>query len=305
MPNALSIKNLTKVYSGPVTALDNVSLDIKQGDFFALLGPNGAGKTTIISIVSGLASKTSGQAEVFDHNIDIDPVKAKSCIGLVPQEFNFGIFEKVIDIVVNQAGYHGIPRSIALKDAEPILQDLSLWEKRDVQARELSGGMKRRLMIARALIHHPELLILDEPTAGVDVELRHEMWTYLKKLNKSGVTIILTTHYLEEAEQLCKNIAIIDKGRIIKTGSIKSLISKLSSVTLQIDVQSVISERGLEKIKDLDPVLVDENTFEIVLKKEHTVNHILEKLSVAGIVVTNIRNKSSRLEEAFMNLTSK
>ncbi len=305
MPPALRIKNLIKTYAGGVTALVGVDLEVAHGDFFSLLGPNGAGKTTLISIVSGLVVKSSGYVEIFGVNIDEDHDKAKSFIGVVPQEFNFHIFEKVIDIIVNQAGYYGIARRQSQKDAEVILKDLGLWEKRNVQAKELSGGMKRRLMIARALIHHPQFLILDEPTAGVDVELRREMWEYLVKLNKSGVTIVLTTHYLEEAEQLCRNVAIIDAGMIIKSGSMKSLVTKLNSVTLLFDTSHTISEEKKEEIKKLGFMVVDENTFEITLTSGQSVNEVVEKLSHAGVVVVNIRSKSSRLEEAFINLTTK
>ncbi len=305
MTSALRIKNLTKVYKGGLVALLEVNLEVAQGDFFSLLGPNGAGKTTLISIVSGLVVKSSGEVEVFGVNIDKDPAKAKSFIGVVPQEFNFNIFEKVIDIIVNQAGYYGIPRKQAQKDADIILKDLGLWEKRNEQAMKLSGGMKRRLMIARALIHHPQFLILDEPTAGVDVELRREMWKYLVKLNKSGVTIILTTHYLEEAEQLCRNLAVISGGKIIKTGSMKSLVTKLNSVTLLFDTAHHISAEKTNEINKLGFTIVDENTFEITLKSGQSVNEVVEKLSRAGVDVVNIRNKSSRLEEAFVNLTTK
>ncbi len=226
MTSAVSVRALRKTYQGGVEALKGVDLAVGEGDFFALLGPNGAGKTTIISILTGLVTKTGGEVKVFDTSIDTDPSKAKTYIGLVPQEFNFNIFANVGDIVVNQAGYYGIPRSVALRDAEPILKDLGLWEKRDVPSQQLSGGMKRRLMIARALIHHPKLLILDEPTAGVDVELRRSMWTFLRKMNEEGTTIILTTHYLEEAEQLCRNVAIINKGEILVNEPMQSLLSR-------------------------------------------------------------------------------
>lgn len=233
MQDAISIKNLYKVYEGGTVALKKVSLSVAAGDFFALLGPNGAGKTTIISILAGLTNKTSGEASVFGASIDTETEKAKTYIGLVPQEFNFNIFEKVIDIVVTQAGYYGIPRSIALKDAEPILIELGLWEKRNEAARTLSGGMKRRLMIARALIHHPKLLILDEPTAGVDVELRRSMWDFLRTMNANGTTIVLTTHYLEEAEQLCRNVAIINRGEIIVNESVAGLRARSGDKKLE------------------------------------------------------------------------
>ena len=223
MTPAVSVTNLRKQYKNGVEALKGISLTVAEGDFFALLGPNGAGKTTLISILCGLAVKTSGEAKIFDYEIDAEPEKAKTYIGLVPQEFNFNIFEKVLDIVVNQAGYYGIPRGQALEVAKKVLTNLGLWEKRGETAQKLSGGMKRRLLIARALMHSPRLLILDEPTAGVDVELRRSMWEYLRRINAEGTTIILTTHYLEEAEQLCRNIAVINKGEIVANESMESL----------------------------------------------------------------------------------
>ena len=233
MPLAISIKDVSKVYDTGTQALKSVSLTISEGDFFALLGPNGAGKTTLIGILTGLTNKTSGTIEVFGVSIDTHPELAKTYIGLVPQEFNFNIFEKVIDIIITQAGYYGIGRKQALRDAEAILQEVGLWEKRNEKAMALSGGMKRRLMIARALIHHPRLLILDEPTAGVDVELRRSMWEFLKKMNENGTTIILTTHYLEEAEQLCRNVAIINKGNIVVNEPTASLIKKHGDKSLE------------------------------------------------------------------------
>ena len=233
MADAIFITNLRKVYEGGTEALKGVSLTVAAGDFFALLGPNGAGKTTIISILSGLTNKTSGEASIFGASIDTEVEKAKTYIGLVPQEFNFNIFEKVIDIITTQAGYYGIPRRQALADAEPILKELGLWEKKNETARTLSGGMKRRLMIARALIHHPKLLILDEPTAGVDVELRRSMWEFLRGLNASGTTIVLTTHYLEEAEQLCRNVGIINHGEIIVNEPIAALKARSGDKKLE------------------------------------------------------------------------
>jgi ABC-2 type transport system ATP-binding protein len=226
MENAVEIRGLTKTYKGGTQALKGIDLSIKEGDFFALLGPNGAGKTTLIGILTSLVNKSAGEARIFGTSIETEPSKAKTYIGVVPQEFNFNIFAKVIDIVVGQAGYYGIPRAQALKDAEGLLRDLGLWEKRNEKAQALSGGMKRRLMIARGLIHRPKLLILDEPSAGVDVEMRHQMWDFLRKLNESGVTIVLTTHYLEEAEELCRNVAIINKGQIRINESMKSLIER-------------------------------------------------------------------------------
>ncbi len=233
MPLAISVKDVSKVYDTGTQALKSVSLTISEGDFFALLGPNGAGKTTLIGILTGLTNKTSGTIDVFGVSIDTHPELAKTYIGLVPQEFNFNIFEKVIDIIITQAGYYGIGRKQALRDAEAILQEVGLWEKRNEKAMALSGGMKRRLMIARALIHHPRLLILDEPTAGVDVELRRSMWEFLKKMNENGTTIILTTHYLEEAEQLCRNVAIINKGNIVVNEPTASLIKKHGDKSLE------------------------------------------------------------------------
>lgn len=233
MTPAVSVLNLQKTYSGGTIALKGITLDIAKGDFFALLGPNGAGKTTLISILCGLTVKTSGEARVFGSSIETEPVAAKSHIGLVPQEFNFNIFEKVIDIITTQAGYYGIPRKEALKRAEPILKDLGLWEKRNEASQKLSGGMKRRLMIARALIHDPELLILDEPTAGVDVELRHSMWEFLRRRNSEGMSIILTTHYLEEAEELCKNVAMINKGEIMLHEPMEQLLSRHGHASLE------------------------------------------------------------------------
>lgn len=304
MTLALQIKNLTKTYPGGTQALGGVNLEIAQGDFFGLLGPNGAGKTTLISVVSGLTVKSGGLVKVFDVDIDQDLDQAKSFIGIVPQEFNYNMFEKVTDIIVSQAGYYGIPRGKALLDAEPILKDLALWDKRAAKAMTLSGGMKRRLMIARALIHHPKFLILDEPTAGVDVELRRGMWDYLTRLNAGGVTIILTTHYLEEAEQLCKNIAIINKGKIIESGSVKNLITKLNFVTLLFDADHQLDADHLGRLEGLSARKVDENTFEVTISPGQSINEIMEKISRAGIKVLNIRNKSSRLEEIFVNLTA-
>jgi ABC-2 type transport system ATP-binding protein len=245
MSNAVQVTNLRKTYKGGVEALKSISLEIKEGDFFALLGPNGAGKTTLIGILSGLVVKTAGEALIFGHSIFSEPEKAKTYIGLVPQEFNFNIFEKVLDIVVNQAGYYGIPRKQALADAEYILTDLGLWEKRNENAQKLSGGMKRRLMIARALIHHPKLLILDEPTAGVDVELRRSMWEYLRRINAEGTTIILTTHYLEEAEELSKNVAIVNKGQIIVNEPTHQLIKRHGDKSLE-DIFIELTEQKSE-----------------------------------------------------------
>ena len=303
MINAISIKGLKKTYATGVEALKGVNLDIQQGDFFALLGPNGAGKTTIIGIIAGLVNKTGGTVSVASHDIDTSPEVARSHIGVVPQEFNFNIFERVIDIVVNQAGYYGIERVKATNDAEGILKQLGLWDKRNDASRALSGGMKRRLMIARALIHHPKILILDEPTAGVDIELRRSMWDFLRELIKKGITIILTTHYLEEAEQLAKHLAIIDKGEIVEHGSVKELLSKLHVEAFIFDLDREVSNDALQSLTDFKVKKLDENTIEMNLTKNQTLNTAISALSKAGLNVTSMRNKSNRLEELFLNLT--
>lgn len=299
---ALTITGLKKVYPKGTEALKGVSLTVKQGEFFALLGPNGAGKTTLISILAGLATKTEGEVFVSGYSLDADPEKVKAHIGLVPQEFNFSIFEKVIDIVLDQAGYYGLSREEALPYATEILTKLGLWEKHDKKAETLSGGMKRRLMIARALIHKPSLLLLDEPTAGVDVELRRSMWEFLRELNQSGTTIILTTHYLEEAEELCKQVAIINQGLIIEEGSVKELLTKLNFVTLLLDTSESITEATLALMKGYPLTRVDEQTLKVTLKPGETINEVMRKLTSIGVQVVNVRNSGSRLEEVFMNL---
>lgn len=304
MTVALRIQNLKKTYSTGVEALKGVSIDVPAGDFFALLGPNGAGKSTLISIVAGLTNKTSGTVKVFDTDIDQDIDKAKSYIGLVPQEMNFNIFEKVIDIVVTQAGYYGVPRSVAIRDAEEILKQLGLWEKKDAKAMTLSGGMKRRLMIARALIHHPRMLILDEPTAGVDIELRRGMWEYLQTLTKQGITIILTTHYLEEAEQLAKDMAIIDRGEIVSYGKVKELLRGLDQETFVLDLAAPYSGT----VKDTGSFSVvkrDDQTLELSIVSTDNLTDALISLKAAGVVVKSMRPKSNRLEELFVRLTKK
>lgn len=301
-PAALKIENVKKVYDTGTEALKGVSLTIPKGEFFGFLGPNGAGKTSLISIVSGLALKTAGTVEIAGISIDKNPDYAKSFIGLVPQEFNFNIFEKVEDIVLDQAGYYGIRRAEAKVKAEKILTQLGLWEKRGVKAMELSGGMKRRLLIARALIHEPAILLLDEPTAGVDVELRRGMWDFLRELNQSGTTIILTTHYLEEVELLCSRVAIINKGEIIAEGGVKELIAKLNYVTLLLDTTEPLLEANLVLLRDLNVKKVDDTTLELTLNPGETVNDAFRKISATGIQVTNIRNSGSRLEEVFVNL---
>lgn len=300
---ALSITGLKKVYATGVEALKGVDITVEQGDFFALLGPNGAGKTTLIGIVAGLVNKTGGKVEVFGADFDQDPDKAKSYIGLVPQEFNFNIFEKTIDIVTTQAGFYGIPYEEAKKNAEQILKDLGLWEKRNDKSMTLSGGMKRRLMIARALVHKPRLLILDEPTAGVDLELRRGMWDYLRTLTNSGVTIILTTHYLEEAEQLARNLAVIHKGVIVESGTMKGVLSKLSAEVILVDTQIAIEKGMLQGMEIFNPQIMDENTVELTVSREHSISDAIIALSERGLKVTSMRNKTNRLENHFISLT--
>ncbi|MES2995035.1 MAG: ABC transporter ATP-binding protein [Patescibacteria group bacterium] len=308
--NAIHVTDLTKTYPAdkkqpPVEALKGVSLSVKEGEFLALLGPNGAGKTTLIGILSGLVNKSEGTVEIHGVDATTNPDKAKSYIGLVPQEFNFDIFEKVINIIVTQAGYYGVSRADALVRAEKILKDLGLWEKKDAQAQHLSGGMKRRLLIARALIHEPKVLLLDEPTAGVDVELRRGMWDFLRELSASGTTIVLTTHYLEEAEMLANRVAIINGGVIIEEGTVKELVTKLNYVTLILDATEPIKDATMVLLRDLNVKRTDENTLEITLKPGETVNDAMRKISANGIQIANIRNSGSRLEEVFVNLIKK
>ncbi len=306
---ALKIENLKKVYprkgDTPVEALKGVSLTIPEGEFFALLGPNGAGKSTLISILAGLALKTSGEVEVCGVSIDKDVDRAKSFIGIVPQEFNFNWFETVEDIILNQAGYYGIPRKQAMTKAHELIESLGLSDKRTTQAMKLSGGMKRRLMIARALIHEPRVLLLDEPTAGVDVELRRGMHDFLRELNANGTTIILTTHYLEEAEQLCRQVAIINHGDIVKQGTVKSLLADLHSVTLLLDTVDPIGSAELTLARDYPFTKIDDTTLELKLAPGETVNDSIRKLSAIGVQIANIRNNGSRLEEIFIDVTKK
>ncbi len=297
--NALSIRGLVKTYPGGVKAVKGIDLDVKQGDFFALLGPNGAGKSTTIGVISSLVNKTAGQIKVFGHSIDSELAAAKACIGLVPQEFNFSQFETLMQIVLNQAGYYGVPRSVAKTRAEKYLTQLDLWDKRNVAARTLSGGMKRRLMIARALMHEPKMLILDEPTAGVDIEIRRSMWTFLRQLNAEGITIILTTHYLEEAEMLCRNVAIIDQGNIVEHTSVKALLAKLNMETFVLDIQPTEQAARLQGFELRQP---DDHTLEVDVPKEVGLNKVFAQLSEQGIKVLSMRNKSNRLEELFMHL---
>ncbi|MGH8361973.1 MAG: ABC transporter ATP-binding protein [Gammaproteobacteria bacterium] len=297
---ALSIHGLTKTYSNGVVALKGIDFEVGEGEFTALLGPNGAGKTTTIGIVTSLVDKTGGTVKVFDHDIDTHMDRAKSCIGLVPQEINFNQFEKPFDIVVNQAGFYGIPRALAKQRAEKYLQQLSLWDKRDDISRNLSGGMKRRLMIARALVHEPRLLILDEPTAGVDIEIRRSMWDFLKKINREGITIILTTHYLEEAENLCRRVAIIDHGEIIIQGRTRELLEKLRTETFVLNLR-----RPLAQLPPLDGYAVtqvDDTTLEVEVSKSQNINALFELLSKDDIQVLSMRNKVNRLEELFVRL---
>jgi len=305
---ALEINNLHKTYKNGTQALKGVDLKVNEGDFFALLGSNGAGKSTTIGIVSGLVNKTSGNVKIFDFDYDTQQAQAKSCIGLVPQEFNFNQFELVIEILVNQAGYYGIPRHLAFERAETYLRQLELWEKRNVMARELSGGMKRRLMIARALIHEPKLLILDEPTAGVDIQIRRSMWEFLSKINQQGTTIILTTHYLEEAESLCKNIAIIDHGCTIENTSMKSLLSQLNTETFILYLQSPIEDGTCLQSNDLSPFniqLLDASTLEVSIVETAHMNSLFKSLTENNIHVLSMRNKTNRLEQLFMRLLEK
>ncbi|NVK00991.1 MAG: ABC transporter ATP-binding protein [Oceanospirillaceae bacterium] len=297
---ALRISNLRKTYGNGFQALKGIDLEVKQGDFFALLGPNGAGKSTTLGIVTSLVNKSDGQVSVFGNDIVTRPTEAKLCMGIVPQEFNFNAFEKVIDIVVTQAGYYGIGAKQATERAEFYLKELGLWEKRNDRARMLSGGMKRRLMIARALVHDPKLLILDEPTAGVDIELRRSMWEFLRKINAAGTTIILTTHYLEEAESLCRNIAIIDKGEIIQNSSMKALLAQLNVETFVLDLADELLE--VPSIEGFATRLADGHSLEVDVPKSEGLNGVFEQLNKSGVKVLSMRNKANRLEELFVSL---
>lgn len=299
MTLALTVENLHKVYGNGFEALKEISFEVKQGDFFALLGPNGAGKSTTIGIITSLVNKTAGNVAVFGHDIDQELEAAKSFIGLVPQEFNFNQFESLMKILVNQAGYYGVERKLAVQRAEKYLKQLNLWEKRNDAARMLSGGMKRRLMIARALMHEPKMLILDEPTAGVDIELRRSMWEFLRELNKQGITIILTTHYLEEAEMLCRNIAIIDSGIIVENTDMKSLLAKLDVETFVFDLKP---NSEPQELVGLSSRVIDSHTIEVDVKKTQTINAVFTELNNQGIDVLSMRNKSNRLEELFVGL---
>jgi len=297
---AVKITDLTKRYAKGEEALKGIDLTVSAGDFFALLGPNGAGKSTTIGILSSLVNKSSGSIEVFGYDLEKEPELAKSCIGLVPQEFNFNQFEPVDEILINQAGFYGIPRAEAKQRAEHYLKKLSLWDKRKAQARELSGGMKRRLMIARALVHNPKLLILDEPTAGVDIEIRRSMWSFLKEINQAGTTIILTTHYLEEAESLCRNIAIIDKGVIIENTSMISMLRRLNQEVFVLDTEDAIDD--LPRLQGFELTQVGESSFEVSVAKESGLNRLFSALNEAGITVLSMRNKQNRLEQLFIDM---
>lgn len=297
---ALTIRDLKKVYGKSMQALKGIDLTVAPGEFFALLGPNGAGKSTTIGIICSLVRKSHGTVAVFGHDIDTDFAKAKACIGVVPQEFNFNVFEKVQDIVINQAGFYGLTRKTAASRAEKYLKQLGLWDKRDTPSRGLSGGMKRRLMIARALIHEPRLLILDEPTAGVDIELRRSTWAFLKEINEAGTTIILTTHYLEEAESLCRNLAIINNGEIIENTSVKRLLKQLNREHFLLDMAS-----PLAAVPELSPYkieLIDEHTLEVEIEKGQPLNPLFAQLTSQNLEVLSMRNKANRLEELFVSL---
>jgi ABC-2 type transport system ATP-binding protein len=301
MTTAISIKNLQKTYANGFEALKGISLEVEQGDFFALLGPNGAGKSTTIGVISTLVNKTSGSVEVFGKNVDTHVYETKLDLGVVPQEVNFSQFEKVRDIVMTQAGYYGMPRQLASERCEKYLRKLGLWEKRSEKSRSLSGGMKRRLMIARALVHEPRLLILDEPTAGVDIELRRSMWEFLTEINKNGTTIILTTHYLEEAEQLCRNIAIIDEGNIIENTSMRKLLAELDSQVFILDTAIEIAadfDLGLENVSVRK---IDEHSVELFVPGGMSINQVFSRFDQLGIKIDSMRNKSNRLEQLFLS----
>ncbi|EHU6504612.1 ABC transporter ATP-binding protein [Vibrio cholerae] len=298
---ALEIEQLRKTYAGGFEALKGISLQVKKGDFYALLGPNGAGKSTTIGIISSLVNKTSGKVTVFGYDLDSQLELAKQQLGLVPQEFNFNPFETVEQIVLQQAGYYGVPKALAKERAQKYLTQLDLWEKRSERARNLSGGMKRRLMIARALMHEPQLLILDEPTAGVDIELRRSMWEFLKQINAQGVTIILTTHYLEEAEMLCRHIGIIQRGELIENTTMKSLLGKLHVETFVLDVDCNAPIAPLQGVVKQQMV---EGSLEIELEKSQGINHVFTQLTEQGVKVLSMRNKVNRLEELFVSIVN-
>ncbi|MCJ8298317.1 MAG: ABC transporter ATP-binding protein [Pseudomonadales bacterium] len=303
MSAALSIQQLSKTYGNGFVALKNISFDVQRGDFFALLGPNGAGKSTTLGIVSSLVNATSGSVKIFGHDLATDMTAAKKYLGVVPQEFNFNAFETVFNIVRTQAGFYGMPGALADQRSEHYLTKLGLWDKRDTPARMLSGGMKRRLMIARALVHEPKLLILDEPTAGVDIELRRSMWAFLQQINAAGTTIILTTHYLEEAEFLCKNIAIIDQGKIVQNTSIKALLQQLDAESFILDISENL--KSVPEITDYKVSLEDQHCLLVEVKKGQSLNNLFMQLEAQNISVLSMRNKSNRLEEMFISMVEK
>ncbi len=300
--NALSIQNLKKTYSNGFTALKGIDLEVESGDFFALLGPNGAGKSTAIGIISSLVNKTSGSVRIFGHDLKKDTAKAKACIGLVPQEINFNQFETVKNIVLNQAGYYGISKKQALKNTEKCLKQMSLWDKRNEVSRRLSGGMKRRVMIARALVHQPKLLILDEPTAGVDIEIRRSMWEMMKQVNQQGTTIILTTHYLEEAESLCRNIAIINDGLIVEKSGMSDLLARVNKDHFILDLEKPLSE--LPKIEGYEFEFTGYKTLDVTVPKGRNLTVLFQELSEKNITVISLKNKTNRLEQLFMDLVN-
>jgi ABC-2 type transport system ATP-binding protein len=300
---ALEIKNLTKTYKNNVEALRGIDLSVERGDFFALLGPNGAGKSTTIGIIASLVNKTSGSVSICGTDVDEDFPLAKSKLGVVNQEFNFSQFEKVIDVITAQAGYYGVDFKTATKKAESYLKKLGIWDKRNSIVRELSGGQKRRVMIIKALIHEPELLILDEPTAGVDIELRRSLWDFLIDINKAGTTIILTTHYLEEAENLCRNIAIIDEGQIIENTKMSNLLQQLENQVFSIETNAKLPENF--SIEGFNTQVLDENKFTVIVPKDVTINDLFDKSELKTIKVANMKNQTNRLEELFLNLTAK
>jgi len=300
---ALSIKNLQKTYANGNRALKGIDLTVEAGDFYALLGPNGAGKTTAIGIITSLVNKSGGEVEIFGHSIDGDLEAAKSCIGLVPQEINLNLWERVENIVVNQAGYYGLNRKLARARAEKYLRTLRLWDRRDDIARSLSGGMKRRLMIARALVHEPKLLILDEPTAGVDIEIRRSMWDFLREINAAGTTIILTTHYLEEAESLCRRVAIIDGGQIIEDAPMSTVLRKLQREVFVLSLTETLKE--VPRLANYEVLLREDNDLEVAIEPSHNLNDLFRHLNDRNITVVSMRNKTNRLEELFMGLIEK
>ncbi|MBE9547909.1 MAG: ABC transporter ATP-binding protein [Proteobacteria bacterium] len=300
--NALEITDLNKTYSNGVEALKGVSLSVEKGDFFALLGPNGAGKSTMIGIISSLVNTSSGEVKVFGDSVQKNRSAAMRHLGLVPQELNFNQFESPLDIVVNQAGYYGLTRPVAIERAEKYLKQLKLWDKHDKPARQLSGGMKRRLMIARAMVHEPELLILDEPTAGVDIEIRREMWEFIKGINDAGTTVILTTHYLEEAEQLCRNIAIINHGNLVENTDVKSLLASLDVETFLLDLREPMTVAPV--VEGITTRLLDSSQLEAIVPKERSLNNLFAALDQAGVHVLSMRNKANRLEELFMRMVN-